>query len=598
MLNSTTLGRRLGLIATAGLLSVALPASAAWAQKIKDKGTGTAPAAASEPSVAVEIPTIEAVQSSLDDETLRAIFSGNLANNADALAGLDASSITIPEITIAIDATIEGESRSSSVTFSDLVLTDVTDGIAASVTLAGVAMDAGEDGGGEFGTVSAANFNIAGVLGLYGLVAPGTSTELQTIYSDFSFEGGSFEAPEIACTMGGMTIAEFKARPLSYSFADVMGLVQTLDEDSDPSPQAIGDLMRIYADMFTAFETSPSEFGGFECDGIDEDDRPIHFAIAGMTVGGMTGGLYPSVSMNGLDITVEGDGTVQVGNITIKEMDLTGPIAAIQAAPAAIDEAWLAEHARDLIPAFAGFSFDNIVVDVPDPEAEGQRIAASVGTYDLTLDGWFNGVPTDLNTSASNIIIDLPEESSDEQLAQLIALGLDTLDLGFVIDASWNEAEDTIDVSEISFTGADLATAALSGTIVNATEALFSLDENQTLAAAMGVAIRSLKLDLTDAGLSDLVLASVAAEQGGDSETLRPVYAGLAEGTVIGMLAGAAEAQKVGAALNSFISGKARSLTIELTSKEPAGLGMMDFMAAETDPTSLIGKVNIDATAK
>ena len=39
---------------------------------------------------------------------------------------------------------------------------------------------------------------------------------------------------------------------------------------------------------------------------------------------------------------------------------------------------------------------------------------------------------------------------------------------------------------------------------------------------------------------------------------MRPVFAGLAEGTIVGMLAGAAEAQKVGAAISSFVSGKAK----------------------------------------
>ena len=79
---------------------------------------------------------------------------------------------------------------------------------------------------------------------------------------------------------------------------------------------------------------------------------------------------------------------------------------------------------------------------------------------------------------------------------------------------------------------------------------------------------------------------------------MRPVYAGLAEGTIIGILAGAAEAQKVGSAISAFISGKARHLTIDMTSKEPQGLGMLDFMAAEDDPAALIGKVTMDATAK
>ena len=74
--------------------------------------------------------------------------------------------------------------------------------------------------------------------------------------------------------------------------------------------------------------------------------------------------------------------------------------------------------------------------------------------------------------------------------------------------------------------------------------------------------VKNLNLNVTDAGLSDIILTSVAAEQGADAATMRPIFAGLAEGTVIGMLAGAAEAQKVGSAINAFVAGKAKSLNI------------------------------------
>ena len=46
------------------------------------------------------------------------------------------------------------------------MLSDITDGIAASVTLAGMTFDAGEDGSAEFDAFTASNFNIGGVLGL------------------------------------------------------------------------------------------------------------------------------------------------------------------------------------------------------------------------------------------------------------------------------------------------------------------------------------------------------------------------------------------------------------------------------------------------
>ncbi|MGB3337907.1 MAG: hypothetical protein WBA73_12080 [Devosia sp.] len=595
----TTTRQRLGILATAGLLSVALPAGSAWAQKIKNKDAAPAATSATTSEFSVDIPTIDAIDSNVDEATLRSIFSGNVVDNAGALAGLSATSITIPEITLSATTTIEGEANEAVVTFTDLVLSDVSGGTAASVSLAGMSVDAGENGAAEFGAVSASTFNIGGVLGLYGLVDAGGQTELETIYSDFSFEGGTFEAPEMSCTMGSMTVAEFKARPLNHTFGEIMALAETLEaQEDDPSPELIGAALRMYVDLFTAFESSPAEFGGFDCSGVDDEGNNLTFTIAGMSMGSMSPGVYPEISLDGLDVTVEGDGSVQVGNITFKEMDLSAPIAAVEAAPEAIDEVWFTENARSLIPAFAGLSFSDVAVDVPDPEADGERIQASIGAFDLSLADYLNGIPTNVLTTASNIFIELPEDSDDEQIQQLISLGVTSVDAGFTLDASWNEAENTISVNDISITGADLATIKLAGTITNATEALFGIDEDAALAAAMGVAISHLTLDVTDAGLSDIILARVAADQGSDPATMRPVFAGLAEGTVVGLLAGAAEAQKVGAALNAFVSGKAKYLTIEMTAKEPPGLSLIDFMAAESDPTSLIGKVIIDATAK
>lgn len=592
--------QRLGIIATACLLSVALPASTAWAQKVKDKSSPVSQTSATSTmsDFSVDIPAIDAVNANVDEATLRSIFSGDVVDNADALAGLTATSITIPEIILSVTATVDGEVNEATVTFSDLVLSDITDGNAASVSMAGISLDAGDEGSAEFGMLSASSFNIAGVLGLYGLVDSTGQAELETIYSDFRFEGGTFEAPEIACTMGSMSVAEFKARPLSYNFAEIMALAESLEGDDEPSPELVGAALHMYAELFTAFESSPSEFGGFDCVGVDDEGRDITFKIAGMSMGGMSPGIYPAIALKGLEIEVDGDGTVQVGSMTFKEMDLSSPIAAIQAAPEAIDETWFVENARALIPAFAGFAFSDVVVDVPDPESDDERVQASIGAFDLSLASYVNGIPTSVLTSASSIVVELPEDSDDEQLQQLIDLGLASIDAGFTIDASWNEAENTIAINEVSISGADLATVKLAGTIANATEMLFGIDEDQALAAAMAVAISHLKLEVTDAGLSDIIMARVAADQGSNPATMRPVFAGLAEGTIVGMLAGAAEAQKVGAAVSAFVSGKAKYLTIELTAKEQPGLGLADFVAAESDPTSLIGKVTIDATAK
>ena len=595
---------KLAAIATACLLTVALPSSAAMAAKVKTPAaeTTTETTGVTTPAeFSVEIADIDAEDSNVDDETLRAIFSGDLADNADALAELTATSITVPDITVSFSSTIDGKPQSGKFTLQNLVLDDVEDGVAASVTLGGIEVSSDQNVSGEFGTVSAANFNIGAMLALYGLVEADDRTAFTTIYNDFAAEGGSMKIEGVTCNIGAMSFGHFKARPLKTNFAEMMALSQALEPNGGsetPSPEVMGQLLRMYADIFTAFESSPATYGGFDCKGTDSTGIPLDFSIAGMTMDGLKPGFYPAVTMEGFRMTVPDAGEVSIGSLGFKAMDLSAPIAALENAPAAIDQAWLESNVRALIPAFAGFSIADFKMDFTNPEEAGTRIKASIGAYDLSLADYFNGIPTSLSTTGSKIMFDLPADSGDEQINQLIALGIKSVDFGFGIKAAWDEAANAINIEDISIDGVDLARIGLSGTIGNATEALFAQNSDTALAAAMGVVIKNLKVDVLDAGLSDIVLAAVSAGQGGDAATMRPIYAGLAEGTIIGVLAGAAEAQKVGKAVSTFISGDAKALTIEMTAKDPAGLSLADFAAAEDDPTVLIGKTNITATAK
>lgn len=225
--------KRLATLAAACLLTVALPAGTALAQKTKTKAaepvTQTVPA-----EFSVDIPTIEAVDANVDEATLRDIFSGNLVDNAGALAGLSATSITIPEITVEVTT---GDSQGS-FTLSDIVLSDVDDGVAASIAMAGMDFEGGTDGSASLGAISANQFNIGGVLGLYGLIENTGQTELATIYQDFAFEGGTVSAADGECTIGSLSAAEVKARPLNYSFADLMAMSEAMEREGEaPSPK-------------------------------------------------------------------------------------------------------------------------------------------------------------------------------------------------------------------------------------------------------------------------------------------------------------------------------------------------------------------------
>ncbi|WP_297110330.1 hypothetical protein [uncultured Devosia sp.] len=597
MLNNCSVRRTIPAIATALLLGVALPQAPVLAKEKVKSGGETAPAAL-EMDYSVSIPSIDAVGSNLGDEVLTEILSGKVAENAGDLATLDATSISVPEIKVNVTSQSNGASKDATLIFKDLLLEDVVDGKAANISLGGIDL-AADNATFAFGAMSAADLDIAGILGVYGLVDAAGQTELSTIYTNLVSEGGTLESDEVTCSFGAVSGAEFRARPLKTSFAEMMAIGQAMEDQGDEvDPATMGRFLKMYADVLTAFETSDITFKGFDCNGQDEEGRPMAFSVAGMTMGGMSPGVYPSIAMDGLAIEVEGDGEMSLDNFTFKPMDLSTTIATLESAPELVDEAWLEQNARALIPAMEGLSFAGLDIDIPDPENEGSRIQAKVGEFDLSLASYLNGIPTDIDLSAAQIQAAIPADTGDETFEQLRALGITDIDAGFRFAAAWDQATETVAIEEVSVSGVDLASVVLAGTIANATEAMFSLDMDQSMMAGMALAVRDLDLTVTDAGLSDIILAVVAAEQGADPATLRPVFAGLAQGTVISMMAGAADAAKLGDAINQFVSGNAKTLMIGIKAKSEPGLTMMDFMEAEEDPTSLLGKVNISAEAK
>ncbi len=585
----------LAAIAAACLLTVTLPAGAAMAQKSKSKAKAEATETFTAPEVTVDIPEIVAVDSSVDEATLRKIFSGDPDGNVSALADLSASSIDIPELSILAQFEVDGESSESTFTITDINLTDVTDGVAASASIGAMDISTDDRSSFTFGTLEVTDLSISALIGIHGL-AQGGDSGMQTLYSSFTSEGGTLTAPEAECTINEFSGSEVRVRPLSFSPAEFFTLVEQLDAAGDePPPELLGQALRMYAEVLTFVEAGPMSFGGYDC--TFDEGQQFTVAIGAGEADAFSAGQYPTVSLSDIEIDGGDEGYFTIGNFTVKGVDLNNVVAALEAAPDAVDETWLDANARRLIPEFGGLSIADVSIDIPDAEAPGNSITGSLGLFDLTLGNYRNGIPADIAARLKNLMVDLPEDSEEESVQQLIAMGITTIDAGFNLALAWNEATNTIDVGDISVSAENLATLALAGTITNATAGLFDLDLDKVEAAAMALAVSNLQLELDDAGLSDIIIDQVAAEQNATAADLRTVFAGVAQGTILGQLATAANAQQVAQAVSDFVKGTATTLRIELVAKEQPGVDLGDLLAAEDDPTALLEKVEVSAEA-
>lgn len=578
----------------AALTAVCLPASATLAQTttISDISTGV------EGKYRLTVPTVETTDANLSEVAIRAIFAGDLADTADELAELDAVSIRIPEIRIEyeVPSPSGGAAQKSVIVYRDLELADVNDGVAQSASVGSAEVDAGEGVTFTFGRMSASRFDIGGTLGFYGLGTQAGSQEIRPIYADFVFDGMEIKGPEFSCEVGPARIAEFSARPLQRSFQDMVVFTQQLEEaekaGEEPPPEVIAGMVSFYADFLTAFKTSPTEFDGLACSGKDDEGNQLEVRSGAFTMGGFEPGAYPEISLDDLRIDVENDGWMELTNFTWKAMDFSTAIATLKGAGTAIDKSWFEANWRKLIPISDGLSISGFGMDIPDEENPGERIQASVGALDVSLADYVNGIPANVALSGTDIEVGLPADAGPE----LAALGIEKIDLDYDVAMHWDEATETIVVDRVAISGAEIGSVQLSGTLGGATSALFSSDIATATTAATGLTFKDLQLDVTDAGISSVIIALAAKEEKQEPAAFRAVLSGLAQALPLAILGPNEEAMAVGTALREFVDGRP-NLSLTITATDPAGIALAELEALEKDPAAIAGKLSITAEA-
>ncbi len=554
----------------------------------------------------LSVPSVTVVDGNLSESAIRTLFSTDAVAALASLATLDAASVEIPEITMTVTMPVAEvtsgattETVTTTTTYRDFVLTDVVDGVAASASIRATEVS-GEPGiEGKFGVMSTGRFDMAALLGFYGIGAGATSTEMKPVYADFHLDGGTLVTPEVSCELGPIDTGGFSARPLKYSLSDMAAASEQLSAaetaGETPPAEATAVMMSYVVDLLTAFTTEPMVAAGFTCAGKDDKGNDLTIASGPINIGGFEPAIYPMISLDDFKVDVTNDGNVGFGNFTLKPMNFASAVALLQQPGTVFDEAWAEANWRKLIPAFDGMSLSAFTMDIPDPEKEGARITASLGAFDATLGNYVNGVPADIALAVDDLLVPIPPEDGPGQ--ELLARGITELNLDLGSTLRWNRDTSTITVDTLMVDAGVLGRIAISGTLGNATELLFGEDMEAATRAGMMLTVKDLTLEIEDRGVGALVVAAGAREAGQPESGFRVAISGMAQGFMLAGLGNSDEALAAAQALGKFLSGDASSIKLTLTAIDPAGLGMADLAAIEQDPTALAGKLTIVAEA-
>lgn len=559
------------------------------------------------------IPSVEVTDGNLTEAQVRDLFRVQSVNDLGKWAGITAKSLRIPEISMKYSvpaATPGGRPIDETITYRDIELVDIVDGVAASTLVAGADVTAAEGMSMTFGKMSSGRFDIGALLAFYGIGSDGTAVagaEMKEVYADFAFEGGSFTVgtgtPVVSCEFGGATAGRFLARPLRTSLADLEAVVlrvqeaQKTDPSAMPAPADVKSLIGYYTDLLTAFTSEPMQFDGFDCSGSDvTTGKPFKVSSGAIGIGNFEPGIYPDISLDGFNVEADG-GLVKLGNLTWKKMDLNGPIEALNAATT-LDEAWFVANWRKLIPAMDGLSISDVTFDIPDPAAPGSRNKGTAGLFDITLGKYVNGLPSEIAVALDDATLPLPPELAAGPAAAAIAeRGITEITSDTHVKLHWDEASNTIVVDELLSDADEFFRIAIKGNIGNATPALFGDDEAAAMQAGLGLTVKDLTVDIEDRGFYGMVLAISSAEGGQPMQATRTALSGMVQGMTLAILGSDETSLAAVGELGKFLSGANSKVSITITAKDGVGLSLADLSALEKDPTVLAGKVTVTAVA-
>jgi hypothetical protein len=383
--------------------------------------------------------------------------------------------------------------------------------------------------------------------------------------------------------------------PLGQVITAVQGMKGA---DGQLTPEGTKIVVPFLIDLFESIKSTPISFDGFSCSGTSSDtNEPFDMSTGVTSIDGFTPGSFPGMTFK--DIKINGSGvSVGLGSATIKPTDLSGPVAALQAAGDNLSGDWFDANARKLIPAWGGFSLSGLDVTGPDPTSPGNQANVKVGSFDLSLGHYLNGIPTTISTTASAIEVPVPNDPTDDAAQLLRQAGITTAELAFDFSASWDKPTKTIAVEKLSLAETHLLSASMSMVLGNAQDALFDADNDTASAAAQALTLNSIHVTLTDRGAGDEVVPLLAAQQNTDAKTYRAQVAGQLEAAVLATMGATDDTTKIATAIGAFVNGTAKTIDITVASKDAAGIPLQTLEQAQGDPSGLMGLIQISASAE
>lgn len=574
---------QIGRIAANARFALATPALAAETVRLDDVVV--------EAGAAIyRMPRIELSGSSLDRAQLMTLFNRKAPEPlAQRLSALSASAVTIPEL--AVEQAVPGGRQT--VIYRDIALTDIAAGrigamVSAGGTIAqtGGAPDAVE---GTFGPIAVKDFDLVLMTRLYTGTAGAGDREPRRVYADFSMEKIAFRSQSGASvSIERIAGRDFRARPTRMPWLDAMKLMSETPEPQKLPAEERARFADALTDLAQAFDLGTVEIVNLTVDDPGKNGKSRIARIA------FTGGATPEARVEGMDIKASG-ADVRLGLMSFSGFSFAPTLDGLREFLMRPDVGKADIDFRRFVPDIGTMKIADIEANLPQEGGESLKMA--IRGFEATAGKPLNGIPTAVRVGLSGISLTIPPKSKEAGFTYLREMGYGTIDLSFATDAVWNEPGNEFVVNELSASGVDMGLIAIRGTVGNVTKDLFAADAALAQVALVGATVKTMHVSVENKGLVERALTREAGKQGRKPAELRAELGMAAAVGIPALLGNSKGAKDLANAIARFLAKPGR-LDIGVRTKDPAGLGLADFVAAGGEPTALLDRLDITATAE
>ncbi len=554
--------------------------SAAYAQDVATQaGTTTAhDIAVDAGALHYAIKSITLTGTRLGQADLDALFDPKSTLSIAARLGkLSASQISIPEI--AMQTTLGTKTENDS--YSNVVLSNVVNGRVGKVSIDAFAGSASSP---EFGTLQT-DYGPFTIEGLDLQLAARIISEprkgdvpLATLYDSAEIAHGKLVMPkaQIEIDMGAVSAKDVKARPLLTPLTSAASLLQEQNAESGAQGEAV------LADLLNSFAIGRLDLADLSLK-VTDKDAPGTGTIGHFYLANMADAKIAEAGMQSVAVEAQGS-SIKSSAILLRDMDL-GALQDLAKSQIAAPPATPHLEASGIGEA----SVSGLDVDV-GTAASGARTRFQVGKLSFTDADPVDGIPTHFATKVDHFTYDMKDAP---QWSDFADLGYDKIDLSSNFDAHFDASKLELNIGEFSLSGVDMGELSLACDLANVRKGLFSEDEAQIEAAALGILMHRIEIRIENAGLFERMVAALAKKSNKTPDEIREAYATSAATDLPASLGNGPGAKALGAAVAKFVQ-TPKNLRIVAVSQE--GLGVVD-LALIKDPGTLMDKISIEAAA-